>query len=147
MAASGSAKNTPRHTRTVSESAATSSIRKTSNAPSTIRYLFCDLIGLLASGLLAAQAQMQPIPPAPSNSEVTAAVKDASTWTRAKWNGMKAKWSLDKAKWADRLPSTSESAKACRAQKLARNRQLHDPLGRRQNGSQPGCLCHKNLRQ
>ena len=60
------------------------------------------VIGSLAAGLLAAQAQMQPIPPVPSNSEVAAAaVKDASTWTRAKWNGMKAKWSLDKAKWAD----------------------------------------------
>ena len=56
----------------------------------------------LALGSLGTQAQMQPIPPVPSNAVVAAAaVTDASAWTRAKWNGMKSKWSLDKVKWAD----------------------------------------------
>jgi len=93
---------------------------------------FLIVVGSLAAGLLAAQAQMQPIlPPAPSNSEVVAAaVRDASTWTRAKWNGMKAKWSLDKVKWAD----CREQAKA---QKLA---------GRKSWSLIANCMTHRRGR-
>jgi hypothetical protein len=101
MAASGSAKNQPVKLEPFPKARRLHPLGKPAMRHLRSGIHSVIVIGLLAVGLLAAQAQMQPIPPAPSNSEVAAAaVKDASTWTRAKWNGMKAKWSLDKAKWA-----------------------------------------------
>jgi hypothetical protein len=70
------------------------------------------IAGALADPLAAQPVVPQPIvPPLPSNADVAkVAVKDAASWSRARWNKMKARWALDKVKW-----------RACRDQASARN--------------------------
>ena len=92
------------------------------------------VIGSLAGGLLAAQAQMQPIPP----SALELGGRGCRRQRRFDLDSRKVEWNESKMVAGQsemgRLSSESESAKACRAQKLARNRQLHDSLDRRRVG-------------